>query len=444
MERFFLFTKEESTAAEFNNILESDFTVDTFFDEDESIEALSTTQYSCIVLDVSKIQNILEHTIYKYLISSDIINIVPVTVINDTQEFIKELTLLNKGCYDIFHLNNDPVVANKRFKNVITISSLRQNVQTYEKKLITDPMTGLLNRDGFQAEVRKYLKSKTPGTFIMCDMDNLKYINDNFSHQTGDFIINGVANQLKESMPEKSVITHMSGDEFALFIPDETDKDTLSTICADFLKALERNVLLPDYSRPVTASMGISFYPENATTFESLYTKADHALLFVKNHGKGNFKFHASRDDREELLKGRQECTNVSMQNMLKKRTDEDIQTWLKFGEFRIVYLTFQKYSNATFYSNLFSLNIQDPENNKNTDNKKITSLNEKITTFIKESQLEGIFSWYSINQLLILSTDKEKIDRGIAHLTKEIEAEVTDMQLSIKFEKYDSNTVLS
>ena len=189
---------------------------------------------------------------------------------------------------------------------------------------------------------------------------------------------------------------------------------------------------LPDLARPVTASIGIALFPESGTTFDILQTKADHAMVYVKNHGKNSFKFHTPRDDREELLKGRQECTNVPMELMLKAREDEDIQTWLKFGEFRIVFATYQKYTKDKLVAHYCLLNILDKDSENNPDTKKILSINDKITTFIKDSILPGIFSWYSINQLMILSTKIETLPQGIEHLKKELKEELESLHLEI------------
>ena len=118
---------------------------------------------------------------------------------------------------------------------------------------------------------------------------------------------------------------------------------------------------------------------------------------------------------------------------MLKERTGEEIQIWLKFGEFRIVYITYKKYSSPVLSAQLCLLNIIDKGNPENPDSKKIISLNEKISTFIKEAQYPGIFAWYSINQLLIFSLKKETLPQGIKHLKAELANEMNVLQLDIE-----------
>lgn len=437
MNNIILAIKDFETSRSFASILRDDYKVETFSNDVDAVTALLDKQYDCIIIDLSE-PTLNGQKILDYLVTSKHIETQPVCIILDKADVQQELSLSNKNCAEIFTKPIDPIITRKRIQNVITISKLRHNVKEYEKKLITDPMTGLLNKDGFQINVRKALKNKVPGAFIMCDMDGLKYINDNFSHLVGDNIIRGVGEQLKNAMPEEALIAHISGDEFCVFIPELITHDRITQYCKKFQNDIHKKVLLPDLSRPVTASIGVALTPEAATTYEKLSSKADHALLYVKNHGRNGLKFHAQRDDREQLLKGRQECTNIALPLMLKHRDNEEVQTWLKFGEFRIVFINYEKYGSEQLHANLCQINIIDKANPNNPDSKKINTINEKITTFIKEAEYAGIFSWYSINQLLILSLNSDTIPVGVEHLKKELEPEmkILDIDIELKFNK--------
>lgn len=432
VEKILLAIQEYSTLRTFSSFVNEDYKVICCSNEVDAINSIQNQNFALIIVDLtpSKIDG---QAVLRYLYETHQIQNQPVSVILNNTNLQTEIDLFNVGCAEIFTAPFDSILTRRRIQNVITIHNLKKHVAVYEQKLTTDPLTGLLNKDGFQAKVRKRLKSKKPGAFLMCDLDGLKYINDNFSHQTGDQIIQGVGKVLAEVTPEDSYVAHISGDEFCVFISDVSSQDEIAECCTQIQKTLLSKVLIPDLSRPVTVSIGIALYPEVATTYENLHFKADHALLFVKNHGKNGFKFHAPRDDREEMLKGRQECTNIPVDLMLKKRDGEDIQTWLKFGEFRIVYITYKKYG-GTIDAHLCQLNIIDKKNPDNPDSKKVLSLNEKITTFIKEAEYGGIFSWYSINQLLILSVKKETLPQGVDHLKEELASEISALQLDIEF----------
>ena len=388
---------------------------------DEAAEAISAGDISLILIDLSKNTSVPEDFL-AYLCQEKIIEKIPVAVIIEKTDIEKEINLLSKGCSEIFYQPFDSIIIRKRLQNLVKIKSLLSNVNNYEKQLITDPLTGLLNKAGFISFVRKIIRLKKPGAFVMCDMDGLKFINDNYSHQVGD-----------ACMPDDAFVAHISGDEFCVFLNDITSRERISELCTTFQKTLLRKALLPDLARPVTASIGIALFPETGTTFDILQNKADHAMVYVKNHGKNGFKFHEARDDREEQLKGRQECTNSTMDMMLKPRDGEEIQTWLKFGEFRIVFLTYQKYAKEQFEADYCLLNIVDKDNPENPDSTKVATINTKISTFIKDALFPGIFSWYSINQLLVFSTEMENFPQGIERLKRELKEELEYLQLEIE-----------
>lgn len=435
MKKVLLLTSNFSTQRVFSSFLSENYEITLCNNEVDAINLIQSNEFGFILADLS-CEKIDGDALLKYLYDTKAIDNQPVSVILGNQDLQKEINLINMGCSEIFTPPFDSIITRRRIQNVITLADLKKNVAVYEQKLITDPLTGLYNKDGFQIKVRKLLKLKNPGTFVMCDLDGLKYINDNFSHQIGDNIIEGLGKCLEAMMPEDSYIAHFSGDEFCIYIPNIVNRDILSECFSKFQKKLLSQVILPDLSRPVTVSMGIALYPESATTYEALQSKADHAMLYVKNHGKNSFKFHAPRDDREELLKGRQECTSVSKEIMLKKRDGEENQIWLKFGEFRIVYITYDKYSKTQLKAEFCLLNIVDLQNPDNPDSKKVTMINDKITSFIKDAQYPGIFSWYSMNQLLILTTKQETLPKGIDHMKEELLNELTALQLDIVLEK--------
>ena len=432
MDKVLLAIQNYTTLRTFSSFVNEDYRVECFKDEVDAINALQNHHYSLIIIDLSP-SNLDGMAILQYLKGSRQIDNQPVSAILETANIQQELDLFNDGVSEIFTAPFDSLLTRRRIQNVITIHNLKKHVAVYEQKLMTDPLTGLLNKDGFQSKVRKYLKTKKPGSFLMCDMDGLKFINDNYSHQTGDEVIKGVGKVMEEVFYRNAFIAHISGDEFCVFLKTITSQEEIAALCEKMQKTLVSKVLLPDLARPVTISIGIAVYPDVANTYENLHFKADHALLYVKNHGKNGYKFHTPRDDREELLKGRQECTNTELSLMLKERTGEEIQTWLKFGEFRIVYLSYKKHTSELLNVNLCLLNIIDKKNPDCPDSKKVLSLNEKISTFIKEAQYGGIFAWYSINQLLILSTNQETLPKGVEHLREELSEELNALQLDIE-----------
>lgn len=99
----------------------------------------------------------------------------------------------------------------------------------------TDALTKLYNRYGFQAALEACIKDPEnlgkPISFIACDLDGLKYINDNFGHDAGDYAISSVANALKSSCPEGTLCSRQGGDEMlAVVIGDHSPQQILDKI----------------------------------------------------------------------------------------------------------------------------------------------------------------------------------------------------------------------
>ena len=257
MEKVFLAIRDFETGRAFQASLSDTYDVELFSNEVDALNALLEKQYVCIIIDFS-VSTLDGEAILDYLIASHQFDNQPICVIIDPPNLQKELDLFNRGCAEIFNKPVDSIVTRKRIQNVVTISKLQKNVAEYEQKLITDPLTGLLNKDGFQAKVRKELKQHTPGAFLMCDMDGLKYINDNFSHQIGDKIIVGVAEQIANVFSENAIVSHISGDEYCIFVKNKSSKDEISFLCERLLSSILSKVLLPDLSRPVSISIGIA------------------------------------------------------------------------------------------------------------------------------------------------------------------------------------------
>jgi diguanylate cyclase (GGDEF)-like protein len=84
-----------------------------------------------------------------------------------------------------------------------------------------DEMTGLYNRRYFENEIQRLNSSrKLPITILVADLDNLKYVNDNFGHQTGDNYIITAAQMISDSIRDEDIAARIGGDEFALILPD--------------------------------------------------------------------------------------------------------------------------------------------------------------------------------------------------------------------------------
>jgi diguanylate cyclase (GGDEF)-like protein/PAS domain S-box-containing protein len=164
-----------------------------------------------------------------------------------------------------------------------------------------DFLSGLYNRNTFmrelQSEITRSATSRVGVIFI--DVDDFKFINDTYGHDTGDEIIKRVADIIKGELGDNGFAGRFGGDEFVMCV---TEENTLNSIGP----GLSRNVLdLFDkgyhsekhgITLKIKASLGIAIAPDHGRDNESLLAAADEAMYFVKKNGKCNFHIYNPED----------------------------------------------------------------------------------------------------------------------------------------------------
>lgn len=148
-----------------------------------------------------------------------------------------------------------------------------------------DMATGLLNKSAAAEYSLEHLQ-KNDGKvrwIVMMDIDDFKYINDTYGHLFGDEVISRMAIIAKKALGRRGIVGRFGGDEFYLFIDGIEEREELR----NFLKTMVR-AFYYEFSPnlKVTASIGVSKYPDDGTDYEVLMSKADKALYIAKEKGK--------------------------------------------------------------------------------------------------------------------------------------------------------------
>ncbi len=156
----------------------------------------------------------------------------------------------------------------------------------------TDPTTELLNRRGFVSEVNELIElAKEDGrsfSLVLIDLDNFKRINDQFGHNTGDYVLTTFAKRLRD-LPGCSGFSRLGGDEFGLLVAtDNLDQFTMSgqTESTGLVMRLFQPVDEVERRIIISGSIGISNFPRNGKTHSELLRSADLALYEAKRCGK--------------------------------------------------------------------------------------------------------------------------------------------------------------
>ena len=173
-----------------------------------------------------------------------------------------------------------------------------------EKRSKTDLLTGLQNKIATEELIRlmlaaHYLKKGTMCALLMIDIDKFKSINDTQGHAKGDRVLAALGKIIKSSFKGMDVAGRIGGDEFMVFLRDIEKPDNALLLAERIEKQANQLIFQEDIRTFISVSIGISIFPDHGKTFEGLYTAADKALYYVKNHGRANWKMYTPEMEME-------------------------------------------------------------------------------------------------------------------------------------------------
>ncbi len=170
------------------------------------------------------------------------------------------------------------------------IDAAKQEEQELVVAARMDKMTMLFNRETSMEFIRRELQEESAQGHVlfMLDMDNFKQVNDTFGHQAGDEFLVLLAKAIRSCFREMDIVGRIGGDEFFAFMKNSKDIVAVEKKASELLEEI-RKVCKGYENVELSASIGISLYPEHGRTLEELYAKADEALYEAKRCGKNQF-----------------------------------------------------------------------------------------------------------------------------------------------------------
>ena len=160
-----------------------------------------------------------------------------------------------------------------------------------------DPLTGLFNRgmfnDRLQQAIAQAARFERSLALLFIDLDGFKLVNDTLGHNAGDALLAELAARLRVTLREGDVIGRMGGDEFVVLIEEFAEAGQVAEVAKKMLETVARPFVLQAREFEVTASLGISIYPEDGKDAQTLLKNADMAMYLVKQQGKNSFRFYS-------------------------------------------------------------------------------------------------------------------------------------------------------
>ncbi|MBM4764204.1 bifunctional diguanylate cyclase/phosphodiesterase [Bacillus sp. B15-48] len=158
--------------------------------------------------------------------------------------------------------------------------------------------TGLPNRMKFTEQLRivlgRFCQGNEPLALLVIDMDRFKNINDTLGHYVGDLLLKQVALRLKEGSPPGSYLARFAGDKFTLLISKDTSVSKILTTAEKLLESIAVPVQFNGQELFLTASIGISYYPNDGHDEHALLKNADTAMNRSKTFGGNRITFYAT------------------------------------------------------------------------------------------------------------------------------------------------------
>jgi diguanylate cyclase (GGDEF)-like protein/PAS domain S-box-containing protein len=184
-----------------------------------------------------------------------------------------------------------------------------------------DPLTNLPNRAMFNRhlshamiQARRYFKGLA---VLFIDLDRFKNINDTLGHDAGDRLLQEMARRLQSSLREGDLVARLGGDEFVILIEEVTDLSHVSQVARQVLTSLVKEYPLDGQLIHITASIGISTFPEDGRDEFSLMKHADVAMYRAKEGGKNNFQFYSAQMDQHS-------AAQLALESSLRRALERD------------------------------------------------------------------------------------------------------------------------
>jgi diguanylate cyclase (GGDEF)-like protein/PAS domain S-box-containing protein len=174
------------------------------------------------------------------------------------------------------------------------ITERRQWEEEIKRLAMTDPLTGLGNRNQYNQRLHEAVslsrRLEQPFALLLIDLDHFKPVNDTYGHPTGDAVLEHVAQILRGCSRDIDTVARLGGDEFAIILAPTEHSLNIEVPAQRIIEQLSQPIVIGEHTVHIGASIGISRYPTDSTDIEELQRQADHALYQAKEEGRGTYR----------------------------------------------------------------------------------------------------------------------------------------------------------
>jgi len=208
-----------------------------------------------------------------------------------------KIAALEAGARDFISKPFDLMEVHKRIHNMLEVRLLYKELAQYSRQqqelALHDPLTGLPNRrlleDRIGHTLQHSARVRGKSAILYLDLDGFKAINDTYGHGYGDEILKLVAERLVNASRKEDTVARIGGDEFVIVLGNLAGKGDAHEPAAKLIEVISEPYFINDLTLQLSTSIGISIYPDDATTVDALLSAADAALYEAKRAGKNRY-----------------------------------------------------------------------------------------------------------------------------------------------------------
>jgi len=207
------------------------------------------------------------------------------------------------------------------------VSEARAMVEQMAHSAQHDFLTGLPNRvllnDRIDQAIALAQRNQNKAALLFMDLNGFKHINDSLGHQTGDKLLQSVANRLRDCIRAPDTVSRQGGDEFVVLLQGVTRPEDAAIAAQRLLSSLAETFVLGHNNLHMTTSIGLSLYPDDGLDAETLIKNADTAMYQAKEHCRQGFQFFKAE---------------MTVRAVERQSIEQDLRLALERGEFTLHY----------------------------------------------------------------------------------------------------------
>jgi diguanylate cyclase (GGDEF)-like protein len=225
---------------------------------------------------------------------------VPLVVLTGLDDEALAAQALQQGAQDyIIKGQIDPRALLRALRYAVERKSLEEKARemalqithTANHDFLTDLPNRVLLNDRIDFAIALAARHRTRLAVLFLDLDGFKHVNDSLGHSTGDKLLQSIAGRLVECVRAADTVSRQGGDEFVILLSEVERAEDAAVTATRILQAVAEPHDVDNHDLHVTASVGVSIYPEDGTDAESLIRNADTAMYQAKDMGRQTYRF---------------------------------------------------------------------------------------------------------------------------------------------------------